>query len=102
MARTQISFRRGGRDATQGVNGQAPGPAGRPPPIKFSCEAWALRQIRVKLGALMRTRPLGGWMNLRLTLTLAALGAALAGCTSMPKVGAVVTQPEVALSPDNP
>ena len=41
-------------------------------------------------------------MTVRLTLTLAALGAVLAGCTSMPKVGAVVTQPEVALSPDNP
>jgi hypothetical protein len=41
-------------------------------------------------------------MNLRLTLTLAVLGAALAGCTTMPKVGVVATEPEVALSPDNP
>lgn len=42
-------------------------------------------------------------MNLRLTLTLAALGAALAACASTPKPGAVATiQPEAALSPDNP
>ena len=41
-------------------------------------------------------------MNLRLTLTLAALGAALAACASVPKLGAVPSQPEVALSPDNP
>jgi hypothetical protein len=41
-------------------------------------------------------------MNLRQTLTLAALGAALAGCASTPKLGVVPTQPEVALSPDNP
>ena len=41
-------------------------------------------------------------MNLRLTLTLTALGAVLAGCASMPKVGVVPAEPEVALSPDNP
>ncbi len=41
-------------------------------------------------------------MNLRLTLTLAALGAVLAGCARMTKVGAVLAEPEVALSPDNP
>ena len=41
-------------------------------------------------------------MNLRLTLTLAALGAVLAGCASMPKPGVVASQPEPALSPDNP
>jgi hypothetical protein len=42
-------------------------------------------------------------MNLRLTLTLAALGAVLAGCAGTPKPGAVATtQPEAVLSPDNP
>jgi hypothetical protein len=41
-------------------------------------------------------------MNLRLTLTLTALGAVLAGCASMPKVGVVPVEQEVALSPDNP
>lgn len=41
-------------------------------------------------------------MNLRLTLTLAALAAGLAACAGTPKVGAVATLPEAALSPDNP
>jgi hypothetical protein len=41
-------------------------------------------------------------MNLRLTLTLAVLGAALAGCASVPKLGSVAAPPQVALSPDNP
>jgi hypothetical protein len=41
-------------------------------------------------------------LNLRLTLTLAALGAVLAGCASTQNLGAVATQPEPALSPDNP
>jgi hypothetical protein len=42
-------------------------------------------------------------MNYRLTLTLAALGAVLAGCATTPKLATVApTQPEAALSPDNP
>lgn len=41
-------------------------------------------------------------MNLRLTLTLAVLGAAVAGCTTTTKLTAVPAQPEVALSPDSP
>ncbi|MGZ3274598.1 MAG: hypothetical protein ACXU82_03520 [Caulobacteraceae bacterium] len=41
-------------------------------------------------------------MNIRLTLTLAALGVAIAGCASTPKPGAVAALPEPALSPDNP
>lgn len=41
-------------------------------------------------------------MNVRLTLTLAALGAVLAACASTPKLSAVAPQPEAALSPDTP
>jgi hypothetical protein len=42
-------------------------------------------------------------MNLRLTLTLAAVAAALGGCTTTAtKLSSVPAQPEVALSPDNP
>jgi len=41
-------------------------------------------------------------MNLRLTLTLAVLGAGLAACTHMPKVAVVAPPPEPVLSPDNP
>jgi hypothetical protein len=41
-------------------------------------------------------------LNLRLTLTLAALGAVLAACASTPKPGVVATQPEAAPSPDGP
>ena len=41
-------------------------------------------------------------MNLRLTMTLAALGVALAACASTPKLSAIAPQPEAALSPDNP
>jgi hypothetical protein len=41
-------------------------------------------------------------MTLRLTLTLAALGAVLAGCASTPRLGLAPTQSEAALSPDNP
>ena len=42
-------------------------------------------------------------MNYRLTLTLAALGAVLAGCATTPKLATVTpSQPEAALSPDSP
>jgi hypothetical protein len=41
-------------------------------------------------------------LNVRLTLMLAALGAALAACASTPKLSAVAPAPEAALSPDNP
>ena len=41
-------------------------------------------------------------LNVRLTLSLAALGVALAGCVTAPKVAVAPVQPEVALSPDNP
>lgn len=41
-------------------------------------------------------------MNVRLTLTLAGLGALLAACASTPKLSAIAPQPEAALSPDNP
>jgi hypothetical protein len=42
-------------------------------------------------------------LNLRLTLTLAALGAVLSACASAPNPGAVATvQPEAAPSPDSP
>jgi hypothetical protein len=41
-------------------------------------------------------------LNLRLTLTLALLGASLAACATTPKLGPVASQPEPALSPDNP
>jgi hypothetical protein len=41
-------------------------------------------------------------LNLRLTLMLAALGATLAACASMPTPGPVASQPEAAPSPDSP
>jgi hypothetical protein len=42
-------------------------------------------------------------LNIRLTLTLAALGAVLAACATTPKVATVApTRPEPALSPDSP
>lgn len=41
-------------------------------------------------------------MNIRLILTLAALGAVVAGCTTTTTLGVAPAQPEVALSPDNP
>jgi hypothetical protein len=41
-------------------------------------------------------------MNIRLILTLAALGAVVAGCTTTARLGVVPAEPEVALSPDNP
>jgi hypothetical protein len=41
-------------------------------------------------------------LNVRLTLTLAALGAVLAACASTPKLSAVAPRPEAALSPDSP
>lgn len=41
-------------------------------------------------------------MNIRLILTLAALGAVVAGCTTATTLGVAPAQPEVALSPDNP
>jgi hypothetical protein len=41
-------------------------------------------------------------LNVRLTLSLAALGAVLAGCATAPKVAVVAPPPEAVLSPDNP
>ncbi len=41
-------------------------------------------------------------LNVRLTLSLVALGAVLAGCASMPKVAVVAPPPEAVVSPDNP
>jgi hypothetical protein len=41
-------------------------------------------------------------MNIRLTLTLAALGAVLAACATTPKVATIAPPPAAALSPDTP
>lgn len=41
-------------------------------------------------------------MNVRLTLTLAMLGAALAACATTPKLAVAPPAPEAILSPDNP
>ena len=41
-------------------------------------------------------------LNVRLTLSLVAFGAVLAGCTTAPKVAVAPALPEIALSPDNP
>jgi len=41
-------------------------------------------------------------MNIRLTLTLAALGAVLAACATTPKVATIAPPPAAALSPDSP
>jgi hypothetical protein len=41
-------------------------------------------------------------LNIRLTLTLAALGTVLAACATTPKVATVAPAPEAAPSPDSP
>jgi hypothetical protein len=51
----------------------------------------------------MREVPAGeAGLNIRLTLIVVVVGAALGACTTTAKLGAIPAQPELALSPDNP